>query len=110
MAAVIVINSNKTMSGSPAKVKVSPKNEYLIIKDAKASVSSMLKDPDSAKFKDIFFGNGIIVCGMVSGKNSFGAYNGYQDFVSNGKITVLSSQIDDFEFIKVWAKLCDKRG
>jgi hypothetical protein len=51
--------------------------------------AQMLKDPDSARFKDLYFkkddsktGRGVngYVCGLVNAKNSFGAYIGFHPF------------------------------
>jgi len=52
------------------------------------AVEASLKDPDSAKFRDVHFvtkSSGYLekegfVCGEVNGKNGFGAYDGYQKF------------------------------
>lgn len=48
------------------------------------TVAFELKDPESARFKDVWalkssFGTRII-CGYVNGKNSYGAYTGYKTF------------------------------
>lgn len=58
---------------------------------AKVEVAKLLKDPESAKFTEVFtvdltprkdgeFSMG--VCGMVNGKNAFGAYGGTIRFAS----------------------------
>lgn len=58
---------------------------------AKVEVAKLLKDPESAKFTEVFtvdltprkdgeFSMG--VCGMVNGKNAFGAYGGAIRFAS----------------------------
>lgn len=58
--------------------------------EAEHQVENQLKDPDSAKFKSIFIVRGkqdengfetAYVCGVVDGKNSFGAYTGGIRFV-----------------------------
>ena len=47
-----------------------------------------------------------MTCGEVNSKNSFGAYTGFQKFVSAGKpeLTFLQEQVPDFEI--VWDRLC----
>ena len=79
---------------------------------AKNTIKEMLKDPDSAEFKDVFVKaknhNGKTlhtICGSVNSKNSFGGYTGYQKFVTNGiSVSALESQVSDFP--KLWNTLC----
>ena len=76
----------------------------------KASVREKLKDGDSARFKDVFFCRGErnlpMTCGMVNAKNSFGAYGGFERFVSAGRpsLTYLESEVDSFG--NVWDQTC----
>ncbi|MFC4593068.1 hypothetical protein [Sphingobium tyrosinilyticum] len=50
------------------------------------SVKAELKDPYSAQFKhpalQLSDGEGLIYCGLVNSKNSYGAYTGYVQFVA----------------------------
>lgn len=57
---------------------------------AKDNVSQLLKDPDSAKFRNVKINKipnakgkilRVAVCGEINGKNSFNAYAGYSNFV-----------------------------
>nr|DAX92973.1 MAG TPA: protein of unknown function (DUF3552) [Caudoviricetes sp.] len=64
----------------------SEKEEAELLERAKEAVKNMLKDPDSAKFKDLIAGQVSKdkkkhVCGMVNSKNSMGGYVGYKGFV-----------------------------
>ncbi|WP_159975888.1 MULTISPECIES: hypothetical protein [unclassified Novosphingobium] len=61
---------------------------------AKAVIAGKLKDPESAKFTDVkvLFGT---VCGMVNGRNSFGAYSGAERFAGNGSSTRLRSEAEN---------------
>ena len=62
-------------------------NESLV-KEIKEKVSQLLKDPESANFRNIYRISGIsfgghevdYICGEVNGKNSYGAYAGYSFF------------------------------
>jgi len=80
----------------------------------KKIVRSMLKDPKSAEFRNVYFNRANlggktvpITCGEVNSKNSFGGYSGFTRFVSAGSaMTVLEDQVKDFH--KVWNKLCVK--
>lgn len=56
---------------------------------ARTAVADQLKDPSSAQFKDVRRVDDA-VCGEVNGKNSFGAYSGFQRFfVVDGQEPVL---------------------
>lgn len=57
---------------------------------ARKIVRTMLKDPDSAKFGDIFFGRHGTVCGTVNAKNAFGGYTGAQVFTIDTKYIRIS--------------------
>jgi hypothetical protein len=51
--------------------------------EIKKKVSSMMKDPESARFSDISavrYGNMVDVCGLLNAKNSYGGYVGYHAF------------------------------
>lgn len=54
------------------------------VADAKALAASQLRDPASAQFrnvKSVTNGAGRAVCGEINGKNAYGGYAGFQDFV-----------------------------
>lgn len=68
---------------------------------AETAMRGTLKDPDSAKFKDVVrCGNGVMVRGLVNAKNSFGAYTGFAAFYSDGQTG--ATEAGQFEeFIKL---------
>lgn len=83
--------------------------ELALKTDAQQAVRAMLKDPESANFKDVRISAGFdfkVVCGQVNSKNGFGAYTGYQYFVSGGtsKTTYLQEQVRDFKTL--WNEFC----
>lgn len=49
---------------------------------ARTSVAGHLKDPDSAKFRNERQVSDVAVCGEVNGKNTFGAYSGFAQFLA----------------------------
>ena len=62
-----------------------------LIQTAETFIAYSLKDPDSAKFRNVIINKvenkapnskpiRLAVCGEVNGKNAFGAYSGYQQF------------------------------
>lgn len=78
---------------------------------AENSISNLLKDPSSAQFSDEFLVENlpddsgyqnINVCGLVNGKNSFGAFSGSTRFVvalvvnrSQNILEATDSELDD---------------
>ena len=57
------------------------------IEEAKAAVVSVLKDPGSAQFQNVFITTprqGMAVCGEINAKNSYGGYTGFQYFITGG--------------------------
>ena len=64
------------------------------IASAKINVRDILKDPDSAKFKDLRLVSNTegveSVVGEVNGRNSFGGYTGFKPFcVTNSVVTIV---------------------
>lgn len=62
--------------------------------DAKKTVISQLKDPESARFGEIWALSGTngrrSVCGYINAKNSYGGYTGNKMFsiISSGKVII----------------------
>ncbi|WBU55883.1 hypothetical protein [Paracoccus sediminicola] len=62
-----------------------------------SSITDQLKDPDAALFRNLRVyelsgGQGRVLCGELNGKNSFGAYVGYEPFVMRIKDGQVVSQ------------------
>jgi hypothetical protein len=68
---------------------------------AKRVVSSKLKDPDSAKFRDLRSA----ICGEVNGRNGYGAYAGYHPFVFFPVFFVKQTMPKKDK--QVWAHFCN---
>lgn len=70
-------------------------NYSAIVKQAKMLAAKDLRDPDSARFRNLGVyrwttgKGGIAVCGDINGKNSFGGYVGYRGFVVYGGVAVI---------------------
>lgn len=63
----------------------------------KAAIAYDLKDPDSAKFRNVragLRGKDYMVCGEINGKNSYGAYSGYRPFMVWGQHTMTPNTPD----------------
>lgn len=86
--------------------------EYSWMEKGKDSVREILRDPDGAKFSDVFFHKGPagipVACGFVNAKNGFGGYSGRQRFISAGRAdrTYLEEQVDNFS--DLWMNMCQK--
>lgn len=50
-------------------------------REAQRAVKSLLKDPDSAKFREVSVIASNVVCGEVNAKNGMGGYGGYTPFM-----------------------------
>jgi hypothetical protein len=54
---------------------------------ADANLKALLKDPDSAKFRNVVVtrlsGGNLMLCGEVNSKNAFGAYTGFKGFIAS---------------------------
>jgi len=103
-----VLEAQKHEMEEKAKQRARKSLESDTIYYAKKAVATILKDPDSAKFKDVFFNEtkegGPVACGRVNSKNSFGAYTGFQRFISSGKTTFMENTKQGF--VDIWVGVC----
>jgi len=79
----------------------------------KTAVKRLLKDPDSAEFRDIEYipkgSGGGYVCGEVNSTNSFGGYSGWQHFISSGRNNAyLEERTSGFRGI--WNEFCSGKA
>jgi hypothetical protein len=78
--------------------------------DVTRDIKSKMRDPDSAKFKEVqtLKGTTYMVVGYVKGKNAFGGYSDWTRFISastdNANITMIEED-DPAEFAKAWNNL-----
>lgn len=81
--------------------------------NAKAVLTRRFKDPESAKFRNLFISDkGVTtLCGEVNAKNSYGAYVGFRRFYSNGstELTDVENPRDNFVFNGMWPSMCGTR-
>lgn len=59
-----------------------------VLANARTQIADSLKDPDSAKFRNVRFiqhEGGALICGEVNAKNAYGGYVGYTKFLSDSK-------------------------
>ncbi len=84
---------------------------------AKAAMNNLLKDPQSAKYKDVeaYLVAGVpnvpdayAFCGRVNAKNSFGGYMGFQHFIAGPGVATTEDRTKDFA--DAWTRLCAGAG
>jgi len=80
----------------------------------KAKVKELLKDPDTATFRNVVAyrhpgGAGYVFCGEVNAKNAFGGYSGYSGYERFGgsPIAAAVESMDAIEFQKGWDTFCE---
>ena len=82
-----------------ATAAAAPKESKLVV-NSKNAVIELLKDPESARFKNLRTYNESIVCGEVNAKNSYGGYVGFKRFfVIGGSIATLEGESESFDLL-----------
>ena len=84
MATLLVAVTTNAMAGN-LEVLTPVSLSHAQQKVVRTGVAQELKDPEAARFTKIIAGRGakgsITVCGLVNGKNSYGAYTGAKPFI-----------------------------
>jgi hypothetical protein len=65
---------------------VTANGEQKMIEASQEAARNQLKDPGSAQFRNVrveSFEGGKVVCGQINGKNSYGGYVGFKQFVAS---------------------------
>ena len=66
----------------PTPEEIESKARERLITDAKETIANSLKDPESARFRNVFVSPKMLaVCGDVNAKNSMGGYVGFRRFI-----------------------------
>ncbi|GAB3416792.1 hypothetical protein NX774_12075 [Massilia agilis] len=78
VAAVILI----TAGG----IYLSKREAWFAIPAARGPILEVLRDPDSAQFRNEFLGPTGTLCGEVNSKNGMGGYVGFKKFIANVQI------------------------
>ena len=88
------------------KSKASPKEKAMVM----AGVKNKLRDPESARFEDIYAMNGShgkrSYCGYVNAKNGFGGYTGKAQFIYMDGVIWMS---DEKPYAFLFPKICEPR-
>lgn len=95
-----------------AEQEAKAKLEQETINKVQTSVKNLLKDPNSAQFKDTFIHtgkNGTTVCGYVNAKNALGGYVGFRGFLMKTEgmaQPMMQSDDNDTIFAATWQLGC----
>lgn len=71
-----------------------------VLEKSKNSIANTLKDPESAKFRNVRlvkYLEGSVICGEVNGKNSYGGYVGFKPFVASTTLSMMYSTSSKYE-------------
>jgi hypothetical protein len=108
MAAIAAMTAMATLSGcgeTPAQKK--HKEATAIIAMGEKYVKEKIREPASAQFRNQFIGKGGAPCGEVNAKDAFGAYLGYQRYISVAReLTMLAQDLPPDEFEESWQEMC----
>ena len=70
-------------------------------------VKEKILEPNKAQFRNQFVGKGGAPCGEVNAKDAFGAYLGYQRYISVAReLTMLAQDLPPDEFEESWQEMC----
>jgi hypothetical protein len=70
-------------------------------------VREKVLEPAQAQFRNQFIGKGGAPCGEVNAKDAFGAYIGFQRYISVARdLTLLAQDVAPDEFEAQWQQLC----
>lgn len=78
--------------------------EAKMLDEAKLSVRESLRDPESAQFRNLRVKekpSGAIVCGEVNAKNGFGGYEGFERFVYQERLRLVTFAASGAEVVDV---------
>ncbi len=85
--------------------------EFVWLEAGKSAVKAKLRDPESAKFREVYFHRGSAgipaACGQVNANNAFGGKTGFQHFIAVGADRAfLEESMASDEFAVLWNQLC----
>jgi hypothetical protein len=70
-------------------------------------VKEKILAPEQAQFRNQFIGKGGAPCGEVNAKDAFGAYIGFQRYISVARdLTLLAQDVSPAEFEAQWQQVC----
>ena len=67
-------------------------DELFVVPPLRAMISSQMKDPDSAKFRNESLTKSGWLCGEINSKNGLGGYSGFERYISSKDVRYIESQ------------------
>jgi hypothetical protein len=105
IAATIAVAALSGCGETPAQKR--HKEATAIIAMGEKYVKEKIREPASAQFRNQFIGKGGAPCGEVNAKDAFGAYLGYQRYISVAReLTMLAQDLPPDEFEESWREMC----
>lgn len=102
---VLVLLTVAGCGETPAQKK--HKEASALIAMGEKYVKEKIREPASAQFRNQFIGKGGAPCGEVNAKDAFGAYMGYQRYISVAReLTMLAQDLSPDEFEESWREMC----
>jgi len=102
---VLVLLTIAGCGETPAQKK--HKEAAALIAMGEKYVKEKIREPASAQFRNQFIGKGGAPCGEVNAKDAFGAYLGYQRYISVAReLTMLAQDLSPDEFEESWREMC----
>jgi len=81
--------------------------EATLTRLAEKYVREKVREPDAALFRNQFIGKKGAPCGEVNAKDAFGAYIGYQRYISVARdLTLMAQDVAPAEFEASWSQMC----
>ena len=103
----------RATNATTAPARSDPGRERTWIAVTQDAVRAKMRDPQSVRFRNLFFHRGVggapMVCGEVNARNGFGGYSGYQRFFASGDLIgpITAEQMRPGEFERAWAQNCE---
>jgi hypothetical protein len=105
LLALLVLLAIAACGETPAQKK--HREATVLIAMGEKYVKEKIREPALAQFRNQFIGKGGAPCGEVNAKDAFGAYMGYQRYISVAReLTMLAQDLPPDEFEESWQELC----
>ncbi|UUZ68093.1 hypothetical protein LP416_27900 [Polaromonas sp. P2-4] len=91
----------------PKPFKSKPAEARQAMAAGKKAVLDELKDPESARFRNLITARDVFLCGEVNAKNAMGGYVGFKRFVALGEVGLIDFDDGSQKFINTWLESCE---
>lgn len=105
-----MLRATEAPATPPAPPAPPPSPYAALIAAGKANITTDLKDPSSAKFRNLFIGGEKALpalCGEIAAKNSYGAYTGFKRFYATTEKLLSEIEQPTVAFNTMYRKMCE---